>query len=193
MPGRIPGLSKEADADGFRTYTRPEGKSGGHGVGWSEIPPYAFLVAPGWDEVPVSIADLGGAEVDLRFQSKEEGDISVVVAPVARFADIGFNADVRLQQLVTPEQLISGFAPELTGVPLAEGDVLSTATPKKGSLTHYEYELKTGSPKVPHLFVSATAYKNRLYILTASGTARQWRRSEANLRKMAESFRLVNA
>jgi hypothetical protein len=58
-------------------------------VGWSEIPPYSFVVAQTWDEIPVSIADLGGAEVDLRFQDKEEGDISVVVAPVARFADIG--------------------------------------------------------------------------------------------------------
>jgi hypothetical protein len=28
------------DAEGYRTYTRPEGKSGGHGVGWSEIPRY---------------------------------------------------------------------------------------------------------------------------------------------------------
>ena len=31
--GRIPGLSTEPDADGFLTYQRPEGKSGGHGVG----------------------------------------------------------------------------------------------------------------------------------------------------------------
>ena len=58
MPGRIPGRSKP-DADGFRTYTRPEGKSGGHGVGWSEIPPYCFKVAESWEEIPVSIADLG--------------------------------------------------------------------------------------------------------------------------------------
>ena len=45
------------------TYTRPEGKSGGHGVGWSEIPRYTFKVPPGWQESPVSIADLGGTEV----------------------------------------------------------------------------------------------------------------------------------
>ena len=45
------------------TYTRPEGKSGGHGVGWSEIPRYTFKVPQGWQESPVSIADLGGTEV----------------------------------------------------------------------------------------------------------------------------------
>jgi hypothetical protein len=32
-------------------------------VGWSEIPRYSFRVPAGWDENPVSIADLGGTEV----------------------------------------------------------------------------------------------------------------------------------
>ncbi|GIL48056.1 hypothetical protein Vafri_4764 [Volvox africanus] len=73
-------------------YVRPEGKSGGHGVGWSEIPPYKFRVPKGWEEIPVSIADLGGTEIDLRYQNKEQGDLAVVVAPVLRFMDVGFNA-----------------------------------------------------------------------------------------------------
>ena len=51
------------DAEGLYTYTRPEGKSGGHGVGWTEIPRYSFKVPPGWSEKAVSIADLGGTEV----------------------------------------------------------------------------------------------------------------------------------
>jgi len=49
-----------ADANGIRRYTRPEGKSGGHGVGWTEITPYSFDVYEGWTEVPVSIADPAG-------------------------------------------------------------------------------------------------------------------------------------
>lgn len=57
------GLTPEPDATGFYTYTRPEGKSGGHGVGWSEVPRYTFKVPEGWQETPVSIADLGGTEV----------------------------------------------------------------------------------------------------------------------------------
>lgn len=32
------GVSKTADEDGYYSYTRPEGKSGGHGIGWSEVP-----------------------------------------------------------------------------------------------------------------------------------------------------------
>ena len=37
-----------------------------HGVGWSEIPRYSFKVPVGWEETAVSIADLGGTEIDLR-------------------------------------------------------------------------------------------------------------------------------
>ena len=36
---------------GLRTYRRPEGKSGGHGVGWSPIIPYSFKVPDEWEEV----------------------------------------------------------------------------------------------------------------------------------------------
>lgn len=63
LPRHYAGLSKDVDAEGFRSYRRPEGKSGGHGVGWSEIPRYSFRLPDGWEETPVSIADLGGTEV----------------------------------------------------------------------------------------------------------------------------------
>ena len=63
MEASFSGVSKSTDADGYYTYTRPEGKQGGHGVGWSELPRYAFKVPPGWSEKAVSIADLGGTEV----------------------------------------------------------------------------------------------------------------------------------
>ncbi|CAN1163047.1 hypothetical protein LINPERPRIM_LOCUS32448, partial [Linum perenne] len=43
LAGRIPGLY-EPDEQGWRTYRRPDEKSGGHGVGWSPIIPYAFSV-----------------------------------------------------------------------------------------------------------------------------------------------------
>ena len=66
----LAGVSKVADDLGYLTYQRPEGKSGGHGVGWSEIPRYSFKLPPGWEETPVSIADLGGTEV--RFPTAEE-------------------------------------------------------------------------------------------------------------------------
>lgn len=55
---------------GWRTYRRPDDKSGGHGVGWSPIIPYSFKVPDGWDEVrpeatdrtPVSLSTSAGTE-----------------------------------------------------------------------------------------------------------------------------------
>ena len=44
--------------------------------------------------------------------------MAIVVAPVLRFLDVGFNSDVRIQELGSPEKLISGFGPELFGSPL---------------------------------------------------------------------------
>lgn len=183
--GRIPGLSKEKDAEGFRFYRRPEGKSGGHGVGWSEIPQYTFRVPDGWKEVPVSIADLGGTEIDLRFGNEQEGGMAVVVAPVLRFLDVGFNADVRIQQLGSPEKVISGFGPELFGSPVQEGDVMNTQVVDKNGLTFYQWELK------PHKLVAATAYRNRVFLMALVANGRQWRKSQATLRKMQESFGLA--
>lgn len=37
-------------------------------------------------QVPVSIADLGGTEIDLRFANSKEGRLFVIVAPVRRFS-----------------------------------------------------------------------------------------------------------
>lgn len=174
-------------------YTRPEGKSGGHGVGWSEIaqvrprtplhsfpiqsravgpldavkpynndslparrPPflqYRFVVPPSWDEIPVSIADPGGAELDLRFQSADEGDVAVLVAPVLRFRDVGFNADVKLEDLLEPAALIKGFGPEIIGKPVEDDDIVEINKVKKEGRMYYEYELTT-----KHLLVGARAH-----------------------------------
>ncbi|XWS15222.1 hypothetical protein CRYUN_Cryun35bG0075800 [Craigia yunnanensis] len=111
LAGRIPGLS-EPDEQGWRTYRRPDDKSGGHGVGWSPIIPYAFSVTQNWEEVPVSIADLGGTEIDLRFASSKEGRLFVIVAPVLRFDDnLGQNATI--EKIGPPEKVINAFGPEV--------------------------------------------------------------------------------
>ncbi len=52
----------------------------------------------------------------------------MVVAPLLRFIDVGFNADVRIEEVGPPEKLISGFAPELFGSPLAVSTTNSNAS-----------------------------------------------------------------
>ena len=185
--GRIPGLASRPGPDGTYAYVRPEGKSGGHGVGWSVIPKYRFSVPAGWEETPVSIADLGGTEIDVRFTNPAQGGLAVVVAPVLRFKDVGFNADVHIDELGAPDAIISGFAPELFGAPLNDGDVLDTdvSVDRGGTgLTYYRWTLK------PHRLVVATAVSNRLFLLAISATGVQWRRAEQDLRAISASFRV---
>ena len=57
--------------------------AGGHGVGWSEIPRYAFDIPEGWVEAPVSIADLGGTEARAPGQTAV---VSARRAPLTRLA-----------------------------------------------------------------------------------------------------------
>eukprot|EP00899_Mesostigma_viride_P019092 jgi/Mesvir1/27184/Mv07762-RA.1 len=182
--GRIPGVVDIGD--GYIKYTRPEGKSGGHGVGWSELDPYSFVVPEGWEEKPVSIADLGGTEIDLRFTSKGQGNIQVVLAPVLRFAS---SADKKLEEY-PPEQLISAFTPELVGAPLEEGMVKSTETFKRGGRSYYLWQLDINQ-KAPHNYVVATIASARLYLLHIYANGREWKKYQPELRKIADSFTIV--
>lgn len=179
--GRIPGVTGP-DKDGYYRYQRPEGKSGGHGIGWTEVDRYSFKVPSGWQEVPVSIADLGGTEIDVRFQNNDQGNLLVVVAPVARFRDIPFNSSLAIQDLGEPDVMINGFAPELYGGPLNEGEVLDTQVVTKGDMTYYLYELSK------HRLVSATATGNRAYILSISAKSVQWRKHSDALLSIRDSF-----
>ncbi|KAI4307184.1 hypothetical protein L6164_030398 [Bauhinia variegata] len=180
LAGRIPGLS-EPDEQGWRTYRRPDEKSGGHGVGWSPIIPYMFSVPQGWGEVPVSIADLGGTEIDLRFENSKEGRLFVIVAPVLRFAD-DLGDDAKIENIGPPEKVINAFGPEVIGDNV-EGKVLSAGISEHNGRKYYQFELEP-----PHFFITATAAGNRLYLFGVTGSGLQWKRHYKDLKKIAESF-----
>ncbi|XP_023753589.1 psbP domain-containing protein 4, chloroplastic isoform X1 [Lactuca sativa] len=183
LAGRIPGLS-EPNEQGWRTYRRPDEKSGGHGVGWSPIIPYAFSVPDGWEETPVSIADLGGTEIDLRFSSPSDGRLFVVVAPVLRFADY-LEDDARIEKIGTPEKVISAFGPEVIGENV-EGKVVSSQVKEYSGRKYYQFELEP-----PHCLITATAAGNRLYLFNVLANGLQWKRHNKDLKKIADSFRVV--
>ncbi|XP_047322344.1 psbP domain-containing protein 4, chloroplastic isoform X1 [Impatiens glandulifera] len=183
LAGRIPGLS-EPDQQGWRTYRRPDEKSGGHGVGWSPIIPYYFQVPENWEEVPVSIADLGGTEIDLRFLNPKEGRLSVIVAPVLRFAD-NLGDDAKIETIGPPERVISAFGPEVIGENV-DGKVLSSKVAEHSGRLYYQFELEP-----PHIFITATAAGNRLYLFNVTANGLQWKKHYKDLKKIAESFRIV--
>jgi hypothetical protein len=182
--GRVPGLAP-ADADGVRRYTRPEGKSGGHGVGWSEITPYTFDTYEGWEEVPVSIADPGGTELDAKFSSDTDGGLKIVLAPVLRFASVEEGANPTIEELIPFERFMAGFGPELTQNPVEEADIVDKFVDKRGALTYYNFELRD------HTLVAATVWKKRVFIICLKGSARQWRGSAEKLRNTMKSFTVL--
>ncbi|KAL2894108.1 PsbP domain-containing protein 4 chloroplastic [Bienertia sinuspersici] len=183
LAGRVPGLS-EPDEQGWRTYQRPDEKSGGHGVGWSPIIPYYFQVPDDWNEVPVSIADLGGTEIDLRFASPKQGRLFVIVAPVRRFADeLGDNTTI--EEIGAPEKVINAFGPEVIGENV-EGRVLRMEVADHSGRRYYQYELEP-----PHVLITATAAGNRLYLFSVTGNGLQWKRHYQDLKQIAESFRVI--
>eukprot|EP00898_Chlorokybus_atmophyticus_P005295 jgi/Chlat1/5767/Chrsp387S05493 len=183
--GRVPGLGKP-DADGYRWYVRPEGKSGGHGIGWSELEPYRFRVGPGWEEVSsngvfMSIADLGGTEIDARFENPDQGRLALVAAPLARFAD---NAEAELVDLGDPLKIITAFGPELFGTNVDEKVVYSESV-HIGDRDYYRWELSQ-----PHALVAAATGSKRLYFASLTANTRQWKRAGPELRKIIDSFRV---
>ncbi|XAR57535.1 Photosystem II [Bertholletia excelsa] len=183
LAGRIPGLS-EPDEQGWRTYRRPDEKSGGHGVGWSPIIPYVFSVPEDWQEVPVSIADLGGTEIDLRFASSKEGRLFVIVAPVLRFAD-NLGSDATIERIGPPEKVIYAFGPEVIGENV-EGKVMNMEVTEHSGRKYYQFELEP-----PHALITATAAGNRLYLFNVTASGLQWKRHYKDLKRIADSFRVV--
>lgn len=132
----------------------------------------------------MSIADLGGTEIDLRYGKEDCGSLFVVVAPVLRFKDVGVNADVRINELNTPDNIIAGFAPEIFGGPLIDGDLIATEVVTKDGVPYYEWEVK------PHHLVAATAVGNRLFMMVINANSRQWRKAEKDLRVIQKSFKV---
>ena len=184
--GRVPGLAP-VDSNGVRRYTRPEGKSGGHGVGWTEITPYTFDVYEGWEEVPVSIADPGGTEIDVRFNSDADGGLKVVLAPVLRFRDVDEGANPTIEDIIPFERFMAGFGPELTQSPVQEEDIVDSFVDKRDGLTYYNFELKN------HTLVAATVWKKRVNIICLNAPARQWRNSADKLRSTRNSFKVLTS
>jgi hypothetical protein len=45
----------------------------------------------------------------------------------------------------------------------------------------------------PHRLVEATAFRNRMFLLAISANGRQWRKGEEKLRRIQQSFSIMEA
>ena len=124
------------------------------------------------------------------------------MAPILRFLDVGFNADVHIDDIGPPQKVIEGFAPELFGSPLEEDDVLMTEVVEKDGIPYYTWsnallpyadvdtthsfcrEIK------PHRLVTATASGNRAFLISITANSRQWRKASSKLKTIVHSFHL---
>jgi hypothetical protein len=186
IAGRVPGFGK-VEEDGSMLYARPEAKSGGHGIGWTEITPYSLKLREGWEEVAVSIADPGGTEIDTRFKNESEGEVKIILAPVLRFANVEEGENPTIEELVPITNLILGFAPEVLGQPVNEEQIKSMEKDTRNGLTHYNYEISNEA----HWLISATVWKKRVYLCAIKASGRQWRTAQQKLRDTASSFTVL--
>lgn len=93
---------------------------------------------------------------------------------------------MRIEDIGPPSLLLNGFAPEILGGPVDEDDVV-TDTMTKNGLTYYMWETKS------HDLMSATAFKNRVFIIALRANPRQWRYSKDTLRDIQKSFAVKDA
>jgi len=94
---------------------------------------------------------------------------------------------VIIEYLGTPEKIIKAFGPEIIGRPIEDEDILymDTTTDSSTGLTYYLFDIK------PHFLISATAFKNRLFIMTIRASSIQWRKAQDKLYEVRNSFSIA--
>eukprot|EP00240_Pyramimonas_obovata_P015824 CAMPEP_0118923694 /NCGR_PEP_ID=MMETSP1169-20130426/2123_1 /TAXON_ID=36882 /ORGANISM="Pyramimonas obovata, Strain CCMP722" /LENGTH=263 /DNA_ID=CAMNT_0006864713 /DNA_START=48 /DNA_END=839 /DNA_ORIENTATION=+ len=178
---RDAGFAVAAD-EGFTTYERGNRTRFETSIS-SALRPYTLDVPDYWKEEVVSLNDGKLYGVDLRYSGSSEGQLAVSVLPYA-------NRD-SITQAGSPEEALDTFI-ELVGAfwnengfgdaGRAVGAEASVVTGKDDQ-KYYVYELQS-----PKSLIAAVATDGQLYILNVSTSARQWKKSEATLKKILASF-----
>lgn len=71
--------------------------------------------------------------------------------------------DATIEKIGPPDKVINAFGPEMIGENV-EGKVLSSSVSEYEGRTYYQFELEP-----PHIFITATAAGNRLYLFGVTG------------------------
>lgn len=72
--------------------------------------------------------------------------------------------DATIEKIGSPEKVINAFGPEMIGDNV-EGKVLTSNVSEYDGRKYYQFELEP-----PHIFITATAAGNRLYLFGVTGS-----------------------
>ena len=162
------------------------------------LEPYSILLPPEFKEAPVSNARSGNycqprcdeATTEVQFVEPSAGSLQIIIIPTTKL--LIAKQDPTVEDVGTIDGILNAISPAITGSVAAEPEeVVSAATKVKDGRSYYEYELLTPFAEFGLHSVSAVSTnKNYVMIATIAASEKQWAKSEADLKKVIDSFRV---
>lgn len=158
--------------------------------------PYQFILPPTWKQARVANILSGNycqpkcAEpwVEVKFEDEKQGKVQVVASPLIRLTN---KPNATIQDIGSPEKLISSLGPFVTGNSYDPDELLETSVETRGDQTYYKYVLETPFALTgTHNLAKATAKGNTVVLFVASANDKQWQTSEKTLKTMLDSFQV---
>ena len=162
------------------------------------LEPYSILLPPEFKEAPVSNARSGNycqprcdeATTEVQFVEPSAGSLQIIIIPTTKL--LIAKQDPTVEDVGTIDGILNAISPAITGSVAAEPEeVVSSSTKVKDGRSYYEYELLTPFAEFGLHSVSAVSTnKTTSMIATIAASEKQWAKSEADLKKVIDSFRV---
>jgi len=162
------------------------------------LEPYSILLPPEFKEAPVSNARSGNycqprcdeATTEVQFVEPSAGSLQIIIIPTTKL--LIAKQDPTVEDVGTIDGILNAISPAITGSVAAEPEeVVASSTKVKDGRSYYEYELLTPFAEFGLHSVSAVSTnKNYVMIATIAASEKQWAKSEADLKKVIDSFRV---
>lgn len=125
---------------------------------------------------------------EAKFENPKEGSAQLIVTELQK---LGAKPTSKLQDLGTPEQVVTRIGNFITGTYLDEEDVVSASSRQLGDgRDYYLYEVYTPYSKTGgHNLAAFTTKGGLAYLFVLTAADKQWGANEGKLRTMLESFR----
>ena len=193
---KMVGAYLPAGPDGLYVFEAREPRTPALRAGALE--PYSILLPPEFKEAPVSNARSGNycqprcdeATTEVQFVEPSAGSLQIIIIPTTKL--LIAKQDPSVEDVGTIDGILNAISPAITGSVAAEPEeVVSASTKVKDGRSYYEYELLTPFAEFGLHSVSAVSTnKNYVMIATIAASEKQWAKSEADLKKVIDSFRV---